>query len=90
MDQSLINWILAVFGSIIGFLIRSLWQGLKDLRDADRELTQKVHNINLLVAGKYVLKDELNMQIAAMFQKLDRIESKLDRKVDKHFNGKEL
>lgn len=85
MDQTIINWLLGIFGAIIGLLIKTVWQGLKDLRAADQDLIDKLYKINVLVAGKYVLKDELHAQITAMFNKLDRIENKLDRKVDKNF-----
>lgn len=83
MDQTIINWILGIFGSIVGFVVRALWQGLKDLRAADKELVDKVHIIDKLVAGDYVKRDKLDSSIAAICLKLDRIESKLDRKVDK-------
>lgn len=83
MDQTIINWVLGIFGSIVGFVVRALWQGLKDLRAADKELVDKIHNIDKLVAGDYVKRDKLDACIATISLKLDRIESKLDRKVDK-------
>lgn len=79
----MINWILGIFSSIVGFAVRALWQGLKDLRAADKELVDKVHIIDKLVVGDYVKRDKLDASIAAICLKLDRIESKLDRKVDK-------
>lgn len=79
----MINWILGIFSSIVGFAVRALWQGLKDLRSADKELVDKVHIIDKLVVGDYVKRDKLDASIAAICLKLDRIESKLDRKVDK-------
>ena len=83
MNQEFINWVVAGFGSLIGFLIGIVWGAVKDLQTADKELTDKVASIELLVAGDYVRKSELSELQKALFSKLDRIEEKLDKKVDK-------
>jgi CHASE3 domain sensor protein len=83
MDQTIINWVLAGFGGLIGFLLNAVWQAVKDLQKADKDLTAKVAEIEVLVAGAYVKKDDLEKLSNAIFAKLDRIEDKLDLKVDK-------
>ena len=83
MDQTLINWLLGGFGALIGFLLNAVWQAVKDLQSADKELTEKVAGIEILVAGDYVKKTELNDMQRALFSKLDRIEEKIDKKADK-------
>lgn len=83
MDQALFNWILSAFGAVLGFLLRVVWQAVKDLQAVDKELTEKVSSIEVLVAGNYVRKDEFNISAAALFQKLDRIEDKIDKKADR-------
>lgn len=83
MDQTLVNWLLAGFGALIGFLLTAVWQAVKDLQQADNELTNKVAEIKVLVAGDYVKKDEFLKTVTALFTKLDRIEDKLDKKADK-------
>lgn len=83
MDQTIINWLLSGFGALIGFLLKAVWQAVKDLQNADKELTKKVSEIEVLVAGAYVKKDEFGASVAALFAKLDRIEDKLDGKADK-------
>lgn len=83
MDQAIINWLLAGFGALIGFLLNAVWQAVKDLQTADKELAGKVAEIEVLVAGAYVRKDEFTQSVNALFAKLDRIEDKLDKKVDK-------
>lgn len=83
MGQTIVNWMLAGFGGLIGFLLNAVWQAVKDLQKADKELTEKVSKIEVLVAGAYVKKDEFNELSKAIFAKLDRIEDKLDGKVDK-------
>ena len=83
MDQTIINWLLAGFGALIGFLLNVVWQAVKDLQTADKVLAEKVGNIEVLVAGAYVKKDEFTQAITALFAKLDKIEDKLDKKADK-------
>lgn len=83
MDQTIINWLLAGFGALIGFLLNAVWQAVKDLQSADKELASKVSEIEVLVAGAYVRKDDFTQSVNALFAKLDRIEDKLDKKVDK-------
>ena len=83
MDQTIINWLLAGFGALIGFLLNVVWQAVKDLQAADKVLAEKVGNIEVLVVGAYVKKDEFTQSINALFAKLDKIEDKLDKKADK-------
>lgn len=83
MDQTFINWLLGGLGALIGFLLKAVWQSVKDLQDSDKELADKVSKIEVLVAGNYVKKDELDTRLDALFGKLDRIEDKLDKKADK-------
>ena len=83
MDQSLVNWLLAGFGALIGFLLNAVWQAVKDLQKSDKEIAAKVADIEVLVAGDYVKKNEFQDNIKALFAKLDKIEDKIDRKVDK-------
>jgi hypothetical protein len=37
MDQTIVNWTLAGFGGLIGFLLNAVWQAVKDLQAADKE-----------------------------------------------------
>ena len=83
MDQTIINWLLAGFGALIGFLLNAVWQAVKDLQTADKVLAEKVGSIEVLVAGAYVKKDEFTDTVKALFAKLDKIEDKIDRKADK-------
>lgn len=83
MDQVVVNWILGGVGGLMGFILSAVWQSVKDLQVADVSLAEKVQSIELLVAGSYVKRDDLDRLTAALFSKLDKIESKLDRKADK-------
>ena len=81
--QFIINCSFAVIGVLGGWVLNRIWEALKDLQTADKILTDKVGAIEVLVAGNYVSRDELQKTVGAVFAKLDRIEDKLDHKVDK-------
>lgn len=83
MDQIIINWLLAGFGALIGFLLNAVWQAVKDLQKADTTLADKVGKIEVLVAGAYVKRDEFDRALNRLFEKLDHIEMKIDKKADK-------
>ena len=83
MDQALVNWLLAGFGGLIGFLLNVEWQSVKDLQKADKVLEERVGEIEVLVAGSYIKKTDFTNVTDAIFRKLDRIEDKLDGKADK-------
>lgn len=83
MDQTIVNWLLAGFGGLIGFLLNVVWQAVKDLQKADKQLADKVGSIEVLVAGNYVRRDSFDTAVERIFQKLDHIEEKIDRKADK-------
>ena len=83
MDQTLINWLLGGFGALIGFLLNAVWQAVKDLQKSDKEIVEKVGQIEVLVAGGYVKKNEFSDLSKALFAKLDKIEEKIDKKADK-------
>ena len=83
MNQTLINWLLGGFGALIGFLLNAVWQAVKDLQVADTKLANKVAEIEILVAGDYLRRDDFQHTVEALFKKLDKIEDKLDKKADK-------
>lgn len=81
--QTLFNIAIALIGTLGGWVLKSLHQNVRDLQRADIELADKVHRIDVLVAGEYVKRDQLERMENALFMKLDRIEKKLDGKMDK-------
>jgi hypothetical protein len=81
--QTLLNILLGGGGAVCGWIINNLWKRVDNLAAADTLLVDKVNAIEVLVAGNYVKKDELERYMTAMFNKLDKIYDKLDAKVDK-------
>lgn len=83
IDQTIVNWLLAGLGGLIGFLLQVVWQAVKDLQRADKALAERVGEMEVLMAGSYITKSDFVKTTDAIFRKLDRIEDKLDGKVDK-------
>lgn len=82
-EQQFFNMAVAVIGALGGWWMRIIWQSVKELQEADSRLVEKMSNIEVLVAGRYVKREDLSRDLAAVFSKLDRIEDKLDKKADK-------
>lgn len=83
MTQELFNIAAGIAGVLGGWWLKVMWESLRDLQDADKQLVEKVSRIELFVAGNYVNKDEFNRFLGRIYDKLDSIENKLDSKVDK-------
>ena len=79
MDQAIINWIVGLGGTVIGIFIKSMLDSIKDLQRSDKEMSERVGSIEVLVAGTYVKRDELR----ELMRKLEQIDAKLDRKANK-------
>ena len=89
-SQTFINILIGACGLLIGWVLKSINESIrdlqashKDLTKADAELADKVQHIEVLVAGTYVKRDDMEKLGDALFAKLDKIENKLDSKVDK-------
>lgn len=83
MEQSFLNWIFGIANLIIGFILKVIWDSYKDLKKADSALADKVNQIEVLVAGQYVKRDDFDRVANAIFAKLDKISDKLDSKADR-------
>lgn len=80
--QSLINVVFAVCGSMAGFILKGIWDALKELQRADNELVKKVQNIEVLIAGDYVKKDDFERVVSTVFERLETISDRLVAKID--------
>lgn len=83
MDQIVFNIVVGVAGVLGGWWLKAIWDAIKELKVADDKLTMQVSDLRVLVAGQYASKESFNQLSNAIFKKLDRIEDKLDNKVDK-------
>ena len=83
MTQEIFNLAVGIAGALGGWWLKVMWETLKDLQTADKELMDKVSKIEVLVAGAYVKREEFDRALNRLFEKLDHIDSKLDSKADK-------
>lgn len=77
------NVAIALVAFLGGWVLNSLRSSIESLQKADTSLTTKVQAIEVLVAGSYVKRDDMDKLTTALFAKLDKIEAKLDGKADK-------
>ena len=66
-----------------GWWLKAIWEALRDLQSADRDLTDKLARVEILVAGNYVTRDEMARSMSLLMSALNRIEDKLSGKADK-------
>jgi hypothetical protein len=83
VDQNLYNIAMGVAAFLGGWWMKVMWEALKDLQKADKELVEKVGSIEVLVAGHYIKREDFDRVASEIFAKLDKINDKLDRKADK-------
>jgi hypothetical protein len=83
MNQDLFNIVIGVAGALGGWWMKAMWDAVKELKSADEKLAAQVSDLKVLVAGDYVRREMFDRLSDAIFAKLDRIENKLDGKVDK-------
>ena len=81
--QSIFNIVAGISGFLGAFLMRGQWESIKDLQKAHAELAKKHAETEVLVAGNYAKRDDVERLGQAIFNKLDKIENKLDQKADK-------
>jgi len=81
--QIAFNVLLSLVAFLGGWILNSVRDSVKSLHTSDEVLANKVQAIEVLVAGQYVKRDDMERSIAAIFSKLDRIEQKIDAKADK-------
>lgn len=77
--QEFYDWALTGFSAVLGFLLHAVWQAVKDLQRADAELTKRVSEIEVLVAGNYVTRQEFDRVVDKLFAKLDAIDAKIQK-----------
>lgn len=71
--QYALNALGALVAALFGWLFREIWSHIKDLQKADAALHDKVSAIEVLVAGKYVTRDEMQTAIGAVVASVDKM-----------------
>ena len=76
MEQNLINFTLFVIAGFGGWFGKTVWDSIRATNTGMAEFREEV-------AKDYVRKDDFNRVADRLFEKLDLIHDKLDRKMDK-------
>ena len=83
MDQMLINSLIAGAGGLVSFLLKRIYDALQDLQKRDDQITGKINQIEVLLAGQYVNRSSFDSSMTMVFNKLDAISEKLNNKADR-------
>ena len=76
MDQSLINALFTMFGALMSWVLKTVWDAIRDLNKDMKELQAELHH-------NFVIKDDFNSAINRIETMCGKILDKLDSKVDK-------
>jgi hypothetical protein len=77
--QIFVNVAFALVGGLCSWVLKFLYDRMKDLQVDLRALADQLQGVEVLVAGQYVKRVELDR----IYDALIRIENKLDGKADK-------
>lgn len=81
--QELFNTAIGFIAFLGGWVLKVVWDSIVELQKDNKELTEKINEVEKLVAGNYTEKSYFEAKIDALFNKLDNIRDMLDKKVDK-------
>jgi ubiquinone biosynthesis protein UbiJ len=77
MEQTIWSSVLSIGISVIGFVLKSVFDELKRLQVLVNKTREEI-------AREYVTKAEVHADINRVTDRLDRLESKIDRLMEKH------
>ena len=76
MSQDLVNLVVAVAGTAMGWMLKVVWDSIRLLQDDMKELERALHT-------KYVSKDDYRADIQDIKSMVKAIFDRLERKADK-------
>ena len=79
--QTLFNAAMMSVGALFGWWFKVIWDSVRDLQKTDKELAEKVASIEVLVAGKYITRDEFTTVVNTLFTKMDNLRDLVARKI---------
>jgi len=73
---------IALIGGLGSFVLKAVWEALKDLQKEDSVLITKVHSLENEMSNGYVKKDEFTRVTDLLFSKLDAMNDRFSSKLD--------
>jgi ubiquinone biosynthesis protein UbiJ len=77
VEHTIWNAVLSVGVSVVGFFLKSMYDEIKRLQVLINKTREEI-------AKEYVTKSEVHADINRVMDRLDRLESKIDRLMEKH------
>jgi len=68
---------------VIGWIMKNVFDAITELRRTDQDMAKEVNKLAVTLPENYVHKNDFKDFSEMLFNKLDRIEGKLDHKADK-------
>ena len=81
--QLIFNIVAGIAGFFGSFILKSQWDAIKDGQKDRAELAKDIASIQVLVAGDYAKREDVDRLGQTLFQKLDHISEQINRKADK-------
>jgi len=82
-SQTVLNIAFSLGGLLGGFIFKIFYDKLNQLQKTDEKISADITEIKVKLPSEYVHKNDFNHMVEVLFEKLDRIEAKLDNKADK-------
>jgi len=79
MDQNFINTLIAVVGVLMGWVLKVIWEAITGIRAEGKTRDDRLNELEILVAGKYVTRDDFSIVISKLDDIRDRLALKADR-----------
>lgn len=73
--QDYFNLLSGLVAFLGGWWMKAIWSAIKELEKTDSEMLSKVSSIQVLIAGEYAKKADLEASCSCLCQKLSKIES---------------
>ena len=70
--QTIINWVLGLLTTILGFFVHAVRQDNKESQMADQTLHQRINRVEVLVAGAYLTRAEHKEDMHELQDHIDR------------------
>lgn len=83
-EQSLFNVVVGFAGVCGGWILKTLWEVIRDVQAHQRRTDDRMSALEVLVAGKYVLREDFDKTMSQVNTKLDYIVTTLSEKQDRH------
>lgn len=84
IEQNIFNVVIGFAAFCGGWILKTLWEVIRDVQKHQRETDTRMSSLEVLVAGKYVLREDFDRTMMQVNTKLDYIVDTLNHKQDRN------